>query len=196
MRLLVIHCHPVPESFGSAIRDEVLDAAEKAGHALRLRDLYAEGFDPVMGAQERRDYHTAGLNEAPVRDHLDDLRWAEGLIFTYPTWWYGQPAMLKGWLDRVWVPHVVFTMPDATTPLGPALTNVRLIGAVSTLGSPWWLWRLMGQPGRRILLSGVRGCCHPRCRTFWLGLHGMDSATDAQRAAFLARVRRRIARIA
>ncbi|MEO1689405.1 MAG: NAD(P)H-dependent oxidoreductase, partial [Pseudomonadota bacterium] len=150
MRLLVIHCHPVPESYGAAVRDAVLEAAEAAGHEVRLRDLYAEGFDPVMGAQERRDYHTAGLNEEPVAEHLADLRWAEGLIFTYPTWWYGQPAMLKGWLDRVWVPHVVFTMPDDTTPLGPALTNVRLIGVASTLGSPWWLWRLMRRPGMPI----------------------------------------------
>lgn len=196
MKLLVIHCHPVAESFGAAVRDAVLESAEAAGHEVRLRDLYAEGFDPVMGAQERIDYHTPGLNEAPVKAHLEDLRWAEGLIFTYPTWWYGQPAMLKGWLDRVWVPHVVFTMPDETTTLGPALTNVRLIGVCSTLGAPWWLWRFMGEPGRRILLRGVRACCHPRCKTFWLGLHKMDTATAEQRAGFLARVRKRVARIA
>ena len=196
MRLLVIHCHPVAESFGAALRDTVLEAARKAGHEVRLRDLYAEGFDPVMGAQERLDYHTAGLNEAPVKDHLEDLRWAEGLIFTYPTWWFGQPAMLKGWLDRVWVPHVVFTMPDETQGIGPALTNVRLSGVASTLGSSWWVWTLMGAPGRRILLRGVRACCHPRCKTFWLGLHEMDTATADQRAGFLAKVRRRIARIA
>lgn len=193
MRLLVVHCHPVPESFGASLRDTVLQAARGAGHEVRLRDLYAENFDPVMSADERRGYHEAGDNEIPVADHLADLRWAEGIVFVHPTWWYGQPAMLKGWLERVWVPHVAFTMPTERKPIGPGMTNIRLLGVVTTLGAPWWLWKYVGEPGRRTLLRGLRACCHRRCRTFWLGLHDMDTATAADRDRFLARVERRIA---
>ena len=193
MRLLVVHCHPVPDSYGAALRDRVLEAARQAGHDVRLRDLYAEGFDPVMGAEERLGYHTPGENEAPVADHLADLRWAEGLVFVYPTWWYGQPAMLKGWLDRVWVPHVAFVMPTETTPIRPGMTNIRLVGVVSTLGSPWWLWWWVGRPGRNILLRGLRACCHPRARTFWLGLHKMDTVSAEARRRFLDRVGAKIA---
>ena len=79
--------------------------------------------------------------------------------------------------------------------LGPGLTNIRLLGAISSLGAPWWLWRLIGQPGRRILLRGVRSCCHPRCRTFWMGLHKMDTAPAEARVRFLDRVGRKIARL-
>ena len=103
--------------------------------------------------------------------------------------------MLKGWLDRVWVPHVAFTMPTETTPIRPGMTHIRLVGAVSTLGSPWWLWTWIGQPGKRILLRGVRACCAPRCETFWMGLHKMDTATAADRERFLERVGRRISRL-
>ncbi|WP_227651267.1 NAD(P)H-dependent oxidoreductase, partial [Klebsiella pneumoniae] len=65
---------------------------------MRVLDLHAEGFDPVMSVEERRAYHTPGINEQPVAGHLQALRWCEALLFVYPTWWYGLPAMLKGWL--------------------------------------------------------------------------------------------------
>lgn len=194
MRALVIHCHPIAESFGSAVRDRVLKGLAAAGHEARLIDLYAIGFDPVLSAEGREAYHTAGANEAGVEEHLAALRWCEALVFVYPTWWYGPPAMLKGWLDRVWVPHATFRMPEPGKPIGRVLTNIRLIAAVSTLGSPWWWWRLvMGEPGRRMLLRGLGALCAPRCRTLWLALHRMDSAGPQERRRFLERVEARMA---
>ncbi len=60
MKVLVVHCHPSPESFTAAVRDRVLKGLAAAGHEARLIDLYAEGFDPVMSRQEREGYHTPG----------------------------------------------------------------------------------------------------------------------------------------
>lgn len=191
MRVLVVYCHPCPESFTAAVRDTALAALREAGHEVRLADLYAAGFNPVMSAQERCLYHERGTNEIPVAEQIAELRWCEALVFVYPTWWYGQPAMLKGWLERVWVPHATFTMPEDGKPIGRVLTNIRAIVAVSTLGSPWWWWTfVMGEPGRRILLRGFRPLVHPSCRTQWVALHDMDSATEQQRERFLDRVRR------
>jgi NAD(P)H dehydrogenase (quinone) len=195
MKALIVYCHPNPESFNAAIRDAAIAALTEGGHEIRLTDLYAEGFDPVMSRQDRLDYHTPTLNEAQIGDHLANLLWCEALIFIYPTWWYGPPAMLKGWLDRVWVPHATFAMPERNKPITGMLTNITSVTAISTLGSPWWWWKVgMGEPGRKILLRGLPVLCAPGCRTKWLALHRMDSATDKQRAAFLARVRREVAK--
>ncbi|MGL4291336.1 MAG: NAD(P)H-dependent oxidoreductase, partial [Phreatobacter sp.] len=192
MRFLIVYCHPCPESFTAALRDAAVAALRRGGHELRVLDLHAEGFDPVMSAEERRAYHTAGVNEVPVAEHLQALRWCEALLFVYPTWWYGLPAMLKGWLDRVWVPHATFGMPEGRMPIGRVMTNIRFIGAISTLGSPWWWWRLvMSEPGRRTLLTGLSVICNPLCKKIWLALHEMDSATLEQRTAFLAKVEKR-----
>jgi NAD(P)H dehydrogenase (quinone) len=196
MRILVVFCHPCPESFGAAIRDAALSGLAAGGHETRLVDLHAIGFDPVMGAQERRDYHTKALNEAPVADHLEALRWCEGLVFIYPTWWYGPPAMLKGWLERVWVPHATFRMPEGDKPISAVLTQIRFLAVVSTLGSPWWWWTLyMKAPGRQIMLRGLKALCGPRCKTLWIALHRLDSAPDGRRRRFLATVERRLARV-
>ena len=193
VKLLVVYCHPVPNSFNAVLRDAVVESAEHAHHEVRVIDLHAEGFDPVMGEQERLHYPVPDVNEVPVKAHLERLRWCTGLIFVYPTWWYGQPAMLKGWIDRVWVPHATFTLPTDRIDWTPHLTNIRLMGVVTTLGSPWWWWTVgMGAPGRKVLLRSLRLCCHPRCRTFWLALHRMDSTTAGQRHAFVEKVRRRM----
>lgn len=195
MHVLLVYCHPCPESFTAAVRDRVLAGLARGRHTVDLLDLHATGFAPVMEAEERRRYHDPGVNEAPVAEHLARLRRAEGLVFVYPTWWYGPPAMLKGWLDRVWVPHATFTLPEPGRPIGRVLTNIRLVAAVSTLGSPWWWWTFLGQPGRRQLLTGLKVICHPRCRTLWLALHRMDTVSAERRAAFLARVEARFARL-
>lgn len=192
MRILVVYCHPCEESFNAAIRHAAFAALHEAGHEACLLDLYASGFQPVLTADERRAYHTPGDNERGIEEHLAHLRWCEGLIFVYPTWWYGPPAMLKGWLDRVWVPYATFGMPEKNKPITRVLTNIRLIGAISTLGSPKWWWWIMGVPGRRTLLTGLSVLCAPRCKTFWLGLHEMDNQSHEYRSRFIDQVRRKM----
>jgi NAD(P)H dehydrogenase (quinone) len=196
MKVLIVYCHPLEASFSAALRDRVILGLSRGGHETRVIDLYGEGFDPVLSAQERIDYHTPGKNEETVAEHLAALRWCEALVFVYPTWWYGPPAMLKGWLDKVWIPHATFEMPKPNKPIGRVLTNIRHIAAVSTLGSPWWWWKVaMGEPGRRILLRGLSVLCAPRCTTKWLALHQMDSVSEAKRLAFLDRVEAHFARL-
>ncbi len=200
MRALVIYTHPIEGSFCSALRDTVCAALNKGGHDVRVIDLYAEGFDPVLSADERSVYNDLSRIEEEmtpkIGDHIAALRWAEALIFVYPTWWFGLPAMLKGWLDRVWLPGLTFKMPTKSLPLRPALLNVRHIVAVSTLGSPRWFWSaIIGAPGRKELLRGLRVCAHPRCRTKWMALHRMNTCSDADRSAFLASVADKIARL-
>ena len=196
MRLLVVFSHPGPDSYGAALRDRALETLRAAGHEIRLRDLYAEAFDPVLSRVEWERYLTdPGANIAAVQDHIDDLRGCEGLVVIYPTWYYGAPAMLKGWIDRVWVPHATFRMPEPGKPIARVMTNIRLVGAISTLGSPRWWWWLMGMPGRRTLLTGISVLCAPKVKTFWLGLHRMDSVSPEARKGFLDKVENRLRRI-
>ena len=189
MRALVIYCHPRDGSFTEAVRDVVVDRLDAAGAELRLRDLYAEGFDPVLSAPEHADYEAAPRNRVPVEAHAADLEWCDTLIFVYPTWWYGLPAMIKGWLDRVMLPGVAFLMPDETHgDIRPGLTHITRLGVFTTCGASWWLTRLVGAPGRRTLLRGVRLMCAKGCRTAFAAHYLMDSSTPESRARHLARV--------
>jgi putative NADPH-quinone reductase len=73
------------------------------------------------------------------------------------------------------------------------MTQIRLLGGISTYGAPWWLTRWVGDPGRRVIMRGLRAICAWRCRTFWLAHYRMDTSTPESRAAFLAKVRARLA---
>lgn len=196
MRALVIYCHPDPQSFTAAVRDVIRDRLVQAGAEVRLHDLYASGFAPALTQAEWRGYLDSPANRAPVAAQADDIAWCDTLIFVYPTWWYGLPAVLKGWLDRVLLPDVAFLMPDGVNrTIRPGLTHVKRLGVFTTCGASRWLTFFVGAPGKRTLLRGVRLLCAPRCRTAFAAHYLMDSSTATSRAAHLAHVARRMDRL-
>ena len=175
---------------------QVLDRLGALGAETRLIDLYAEAFDPRLDGAALETYADTARNRDGVQAHVAALQWCDTLIFIYPTWWYGLPAMLKGWLDRVLVPGVAFDMPAPGGTIRPGLRNVVRLGVFTTCGASWWLTRIVGAPGRRILTRGLRLLCDRRCRTVFAAHYLMDSSTAASRARHLARVARRIDRLA
>lgn len=193
MKVLVVYCHPVPESFGAALRDAAMETLAAAGRELRLIDLYAENFNPVMCCEERRSYNDRAPADPALLPHIEAIRWAEVILFVYPTWWYGLPAMLKGWLDRVWATDIAFSL-SPSGGIVPRMTHIRKIGIVTTCGAPWWLSHLIGHPGRKTILRGIRALCGPRCRTMFMAHYRMDASTPESRAAYLGKVRKKLAR--
>lgn len=192
MRVLMVYCHPVEGSFNAAVRDRALAALRAAGHQVDLVDLYREGFDPVLSTAERQAYlaDTAWV-VARVQRHVDLLKAAEGLLFVYPTWYYGPPAMLKGWLERTWLPDVAFTVPrQKGEKPGPGLRHVRWLGCITTSGSPWWWLQLIRDPGRMLFVRGLRALMARRCKVTWLQLFSMNNVTEGDRKKFLDRVDR------
>lgn len=186
MRILMVACHPRADSYSAALREAARTALQAAGHQVVLRDLYAEGFAPAMSAAEHARCHDAGRNEAGIEDHVADLRTAEALVLVYPTWWYGMPAMLKGWFDRIWLAGIAFRLGEGA--IQPLLTNIRRIAVVTTYGSPRWLLWAIGWPDRRLMGRGIRRLCARGCRLDWLYLHRMDRQAAPAQQRFLVRV--------
>lgn len=196
MRALVVYCHPKEGSFTSAVRDRVLARLAAAGAEVRVADLYRDGFQPVLTEPEWEGYLVSPDNLAAVAPDVASLRWCDTLIFVYPTWWYGLPAMLKGWLDRVLLPEVAFLMPDAMNrTIRPGLGHIARLGVFTTCGASWWLTALVGAPGRRTLLRGVGFLCAPGRRTVFAAHYLMDSSTPESRARHLDKVTERMDRL-
>ena len=191
MRTLVVHCHPDPESFTAAMRDRAVAALRRRGHEVRVTDLYADEFDPVLSAEERARHLEPGADPA-VAGHAADLQWCEQLVLVYPTWWSGQPAMLKGWIDRVWVKDVAFDLPPQSSRVRRRLHNVRRIVAITTHGSSKLVNALEGETGKRTVTRTLRAVCHPLARTTWIAMYGVDTSNDEARRAFLDRIERRL----
>lgn len=195
MRALVVYCNPNPQSYTAHLRDTILEAFAKKGAEVRTTDLYGENFDPVMGLEERLGYHTPGENEKMVAAELALIKWCDTLVFVYPTWWFGLPAMLKGWLDRVLIPHATFTLPTEDLPIQPLLQNITTVVAVTTCGARRWQSKLIGEPGRKTLLRALRYICHKRCRTRYAALYKIDTSTQGDRERYARHVNQLISRL-
>ena len=196
MRALVLLANPEPASFGAALAEAAVRGLRAGGHETRLVDLYGEGFEPVMSRADRLAYESGDAVVDPVvQAHAAHVRWAEAIVFVYPTWWSGLPAVLKGWLDRVLVPGVAFELDARTRKVRPTLQHVRALVGVTTYGSRRPYVRLLGDGGRRTINRALRMVCGWRTPAVWLPLYGMDVRTDDDRRAFLARVEARMARL-
>jgi len=193
MRTVVVHCHPLADSFVAAVRDRALAGLGAAGHDVDLLDLYADGW-----RCEGDDRPAAGEpSDDPVAGHAGRLRAARALVLVYPTWWGGQPAMLKDWLDRVW-PVAAGPGPSRPWPWPQGrggLRGLRRLVAVTTHGSPKWVNAIEGEAGKRVVLRQLRLDCHPLARSTWLALYGVDQSDRARKQAFLDRVGRTMARL-
>lgn len=186
MRVLLVFSHPRSDSLSAGLKDATAAALSARGHEVEIRDLYAEGFAPALTSEERGRYHDVPDNLQGIESHVESLRRAEALVLVYPTWWYGMPAMLKGWFDRVWSPGVAFHLGEGA--ITPALTNIKRIAVVTSYGSPTWLLWVIGHPDRKLIGRGIRRLCAPGCRLDWLSLTRMDHRTRAECEAFRDRV--------
>ncbi len=185
-RALVLYAHPLGDSFAAALHGTVCDTLAARGWEVDDCDLYAEAFDPVLTAEERRAYHDPDRNTAPVAEHVERLRAAQALVLCFPVWNFGYPAILKGYFDRVFLPGVSFRLEGGR--VVPALTHIRKLAAVTTYGGSRLRAVLAGDPPRNVVNRALWHVTRPD-RLRYLALYDMNRATEARRRAFLGRVR-------
>lgn len=194
MLVALVVAHPSPDSFCHALAARAAAGLRAGGHEVHVIDLYDTGFRVAMTAEERQAYHgDRPILDPIVEEHADLVTRAQALVFVYPTWWSGLPAILKGWLERVMVPGVGFRFDERTHKVRPGLGQVRHIIGISTYGSPRSYVRLINDNGRRTLTRALRMSCGLRARPRWFGLYAIDTSTLEAREEFAARVEREMA---
>jgi NAD(P)H dehydrogenase (quinone) len=105
MNIFVLIAHQRPGSYCHAIAAAAIEELKAAGHEVVYHDLYAENFDPILPAAE---YPRGEILDPLVAQHCREVAAADGYLIVHPNWWAMPPAILKGWLDRVWRQGVVY----------------------------------------------------------------------------------------
>ncbi|MGB7317765.1 MAG: NAD(P)H-dependent oxidoreductase, partial [Planktotalea sp.] len=147
--------------------------------AVLLLDLYAIGYDPRLRAKERRDYYSASFEDT------DQLEKTERLILVFPTWWFGLPAILKGWIDRSFLPGIAYNHASDLSALTPRLHGLKEVIAITTLGSPRWVdLFVLRRPVRRALKWGVFKACAPKARFSMLSLYSAEAVSPMRLLKF------------
>ena len=187
MRILVYYAHPVETSFVAGLNGTVIETLRAAGHDVDACDLNAEGFDPVLSRAEHLGYHDTASNRQPVASHVERLLHAQALVLVYPVWNFGFPAILKGVLDRVFLPGVSFHLGGGS--YQPGLRHIQKLAAVCTYGGHRWRAMAMGDPPRKCVKRMLRHLIASQASCEYLAHYDMNNTTPERRAAFISKVR-------
>lgn len=127
MKYLIVYAHPDPRSLNGSLKDRAVQALTECGHEVRVSDLYAMRFKAVADADDfpardsagRLVYHraqgeayAAGSQSDDIRQEQEKLLWADVVVLQFPLWWFSVPAIMKGWIDRVFGHGFVIGVPN------------------------------------------------------------------------------------
>ncbi|NOU86200.1 flavodoxin family protein [Paenibacillus sp. LMG 31460] len=159
MKTLLIGAHPNFSSFNAALRDAFADRLLAAGHEVKQTDLYEKSFQPVISYEELIGSFQGCEPPADVAKEHDDIRWADFIIFIYPTWWMGMPAIMKGYIDRVLSNNYAYRYGDSGRPVG-LLTGKKALIVQTAGGSEYYLMNSgLEQAMKLITKEGIFGFC-------------------------------------
>lgn len=182
MKVLIV------DSFPHDCRDrEAVDAAlqtlRASGHEINHLPLVGGPFETFMTADEHRAYHTdTPLITPETQQAAEALKTATGLLFCYPTMLFTVPAVLKSFIERVFVPGVSFVL-DEKDRVRPGMTHVRRLGVITTSPHDAVATRRVRDAGRRTILWGPRLSCHPLARRTFVSMPTEQPDTEAVQRA-------------
>jgi putative NADPH-quinone reductase len=128
MNILIILGHPDNRSFNHAIADTCRNRLVENGHSVLFHDLYREGFNPITDVNE---IPKQGKIDNLIKTHCDNLKDSDGIVIIHPNWWGQPPAILKGWIDRVFRPGVAYEFEEGDSgeglPIGLLKAKIGLV---------------------------------------------------------------------
>ena len=128
MNILIILGHPDNTSFNHAIADTCRNRLVENGHSVLFHDLYREGFNPITDVNE---IPKQGKIDNLIKTHCDNLKDSDGIVIIHPNWWGQPPAILKGWIDRVFRPGVAYEFEEGDSgeglPIGLLKAKIGLV---------------------------------------------------------------------
>ncbi len=182
-KILIINGHPDKESFCAALAEQYKIGADKSGAECNLINLTDLDFSPVLqyGYRKRTDLEVDLLK---VQKLISD---AEHLVFVYPNWWGTYPALLKGFVDRVFLPGFAFEYQEKS-PLPKKLLSGKTARLIVTTDTPNWYYSLIyRKPGHNSMKKSILGFCGIKpVKISTIGQ--MKNSTDLQKKNWLEKV--------
>jgi len=205
MKVLMVFDHPyglsssenVPHkrSFTAALAAAAIRGLSHAGHEVDVIDLHADGFNPVMTADDLAAWRMKTVVEESARDYQQRLLAADHVVFAFPIWWESMPAMTKGFLDKVMTKGIVYSQPMAGRPFQNGLKNLNGVTMMTVMATPDILYRwIFGNPITKILFRGTFRKIGVK-NLKWLNFANVEGKSPEKRAKILAKTAARFAAI-
>lgn len=183
MKHLIIYTHLNPSSFTKAVVDEVEKVAINKGHETKAIDLYADEFNPVVGFSDIQYSFMGGKAPKDVEIYQKHITWADQITFVYPLWWQQMPAMLKGFIDRVFTNGYAYVYEES----GPkGLLVGKSVQLIINTGNPSEVLEKNGLHAavKKVNEEGVFEFCGMTAKTTFFG--NVVMGTDNERKEYLS----------
>ena len=189
MNVLVIYSHPYAKSFNHALKDSVEKSFKSCGCDVRIRDLYADGFNPILSADDLAGIRQ-GKSSSDIQKEQEQIVWSNTIVVIHPIWWTGLPAMMKGYIDRVFSFGFAYTYENGE-PKG--LLTGKKVFIINTTGAPYDYYAQIGmhEAIKRTSDEGIYGFCGLEV-VGHMFLGAVPAVTDDVRKRYLADVEKKI----
>ncbi len=205
MNTLIVFDHPytrtssenVPHqrSFTAAMTAAAERGLQSAGHSIDLIDLHADGFNPVMSAEDLAAWRTKRVVDPQVADYQRRVLAADHIVFAFPIWWESMPALTKGFLDRVLTKGIIYSEPRKGRPFVNHMDKLQGVTALTVMSTPQWIYRtVFGGPLTKMMFRGTfrKMGVH---NLAWINESGPAERTLPQRQRSLDKIEQRFARM-
>jgi len=190
MRCLLVSAHPQPNSLTHQIVSFCDQHLQTAGHVVVKDDLYDQCFDPVMSANEHQLYYNLESSPDELNSYVRRLQSAEAIVVVFPMWWFGPPAILKGWIDRVWAPGIAFEA--TTTGLVPKLSQLQKMILISTFNFDQSVNESLHHPFQSIVREVLLKKSAPEAQLLELMLYECSTLTEDRFQTFTSSIQREL----
>lgn len=157
MRTVIVYAHPWNGSLNRAILDSFIKGLKAGGHEIDLIDLNKDKFNPVMSEADLAGYSKGQVLDPMVKDYQARLDKANHLAMIFPMWWSSLPAILKGFIDRVFTQGWAYDYKGMM--LEGKLKNIRSATVIYTMNMPRFFYWFLGKPVRKTLITGTLKNC-------------------------------------
>lgn len=182
-KITILNGHPNTASFNFALVEAYLKGAKASGAEVRQITLANMEFDTNLkyGYQKRMEL------EPDLLKAIDDIKWADHLVWVHPVWWGGLPALLKGFIDRIFLPGIMYKYRDNSM-LWDKLLKGKTAHILTTLDQPGWYYRLMyGRPSvNQLKKSTLQFCGVSPVQVTYIGI--VRNSKENQRTKWLTKV--------
>jgi len=183
---LIIFAHPNPDSFNGAILKTIENKLTEKEYQFISKNLYQLNFNPILNMNDAERMKNSTVADDVALEHAD-IEWAKNIVFIYPIWWTGQPAILKGWIDRVFNRGFAYAPQEDGTVKG--LLSDKTVMVFTTSGSSEENMRQSGMYDamEKIMLQGVLGFCGIN-NMLYKNLYEVPTTTDVERDRMLGEI--------
>ncbi|MGG4207015.1 NAD(P)H-dependent oxidoreductase [Paenibacillus jamilae] len=195
MNILIVFDHPytgsasenIPHnrSFSAALLAATKKGLRASGHNIDLIDLHKDGFNPVMSSSDLASWRKKEVMDPLIADYQQRLLKADHIIFIFPIWWEGMPAMSKGFLDKVFAKGIVYSEPKPGSLFKCLLPNLKGASLLTVMATPTFIYRwLFGNPITKMVFRGTFRKMGINSLK-WYSYSGMEKLTLEQREMHL-----------